>query len=225
MVVTNDLELAERVRLIRNHAEAVLSGMPKVPTDISNMLGWNYRMTEIEAVISQEQLKKLSRLNEERVERVNYLNQKLTKIKGISAPKVRAGCTHVYYVQVLHFDEDFYGVDNRTFVKAVQAEGIAPNMLWGGWIMPLYLQPLYQKKIVYGQKGCPFNCAHYDGKVDYSKGICPTAENLYEHGLIVNRLIYPPLSRHDLDDIVRIFEKVAENVKDLREKVGVESGA
>ena len=199
--------------------------MPKVPTDISNMLGWNYRMTELEAAIAQEQLKKLSRLNEERVERVDYLNQKLSKIKGISAPKVRDGCRHVYYVQVLHFDEDYYGVDNRTFVKAVQAEGISPNMLWGGWILPLYLQPLYQKKMLYGQKGCPFSCAYYGAKVDYKKGICPTAENLYEHGLIVNRLIYPPLSRGDLDDIVRIFEKVAENTKDLRDEVGANCGA
>src|SRR3989338_2651123 len=216
MVTTNNTELAHKVRLIRNHAEAVIAGMPALPDDISNMLGWNYRMTEIEAAISQEQLKKLSGLNQERIKRVNYLNQKLNKIKGISPPKVRSGCTHVYYVQVLHFDEKCYGVDNRTFVKAIQAEGISPNMLWGGWVFTLYLQPLYQKQIAYGKKGCPFTCAYYGSKVDYRKGICPTAEKLYEHDLIVNRLIYPPLSQNDLDDIVRIFEKVAENTKDLR---------
>lgn len=224
MVVTNNPELAEKVRLIRNHAEAVISGMPVLPADISNMLGWNYRMTEIEAAISQEQLKKLSGLNQERIERVKYLNRKLDKIKGISSPKVRDGCTHVYYVQVLHFDEKCYEVDNRTFVKAIQAEGIPPNMLWGGWVFPLYLQPLYQKQIAYGEKGCPFSCAYYGNKVDYRKGICPTAEKLYEHDLIVNRLIYPPLSQNDLNDIVRIFEKVAENIKDLRKQGKSDSG-
>ena len=216
MMVTNDPELAQRVRLIRNHAEAAISGMPTPPDDISNMIGWNYRMTEIEAAIAQEQLKKLDSLNKERIERVSYLNQKLSKIKGISPPKVRKGCTHVYYVQVLHFDEAYYGVDNRTFVKAIQAEGIPPNMLWGGWVVPLYLQPLYQKQIVYGEKGCPFSCAYYGKKIDYSKGICPTAERLYEQELIVSRLIYPPLSQDDLNDIVRIFEKVAENIKDVK---------
>ena len=58
IAVTNDADLAERLRLIRNHAEAVIASGRKV-NGLVNMIGWNYRMTEIEAAIAREQLKKL----------------------------------------------------------------------------------------------------------------------------------------------------------------------
>ena len=56
MVVTNNDKLAEKVRLIRNHAEAVVRG--KGVKDLANMVGYNFRMTEIEAAIARCQLKK-----------------------------------------------------------------------------------------------------------------------------------------------------------------------
>ena len=54
MVVTNDNTLADRVALIRNHAESVVGGMGI--KEIANMIGFNFRMTEIEAAIAHEQL-------------------------------------------------------------------------------------------------------------------------------------------------------------------------
>ena len=54
MIVTDDDILAERVALIRNHAESVVEGMHI--SDIANMIGFNFRMTEIEAAIAYEQL-------------------------------------------------------------------------------------------------------------------------------------------------------------------------
>lgn len=57
IVVTENDEIAERVRLIRNHAEVVVGN--KGTQNLVNMVGFNFRMTEIEAAIANEQLKKL----------------------------------------------------------------------------------------------------------------------------------------------------------------------
>ncbi|HEU4879439.1 MAG TPA: DegT/DnrJ/EryC1/StrS family aminotransferase, partial [Gemmatimonadaceae bacterium] len=65
VVVTNDDEFAERMALIRNHGEVVVKD--KGTEDIVNLVGFNYRMTEIEAAIGIEQLKKLHALHPPRV--------------------------------------------------------------------------------------------------------------------------------------------------------------
>ena len=75
VMVTNDDVLAERARLIRNHAESVVG--PKGEKNLVNMLGSNYRMTELAAAIGRAQLKKLKGLVDKRVTNVNYINKNL----------------------------------------------------------------------------------------------------------------------------------------------------
>ena len=57
-MVTNNERLAYRVKLIRNHGEAVLN--TNKAEDLSNIIGHNFRLGEIEAAIAREQLKKLN---------------------------------------------------------------------------------------------------------------------------------------------------------------------
>ena len=64
MCVTNNDKYAERLRLIRNHGESSVADA-KI-NDISNIIGFNFRMGEIEAAIGIEQLKKLSQIVKER---------------------------------------------------------------------------------------------------------------------------------------------------------------
>ena len=89
IVVTDDDVLAEKVCLIRNHAEAVVE--TKGVSDLTNMLGFNYRMTEIEAAIAKCQLKKLPGLLKSRRGNCEYLSEKLAQIPAISPPVVREG--------------------------------------------------------------------------------------------------------------------------------------
>ena len=79
---------------------------------------------------------------------------------------------------------------------------------------PLYLQPLYQQRIVFGSEGCPFTCQHYTGNVDYSKGICPNAEALGTQ-VFSTEVVRPPMTFADMDEIVRAFQKVIDNVEQL----------
>lgn len=213
VVVTNDDRLAERVRLIRNHAEAVVR--EKGEKDIVNMVGFNFRMTELEAAVNQCQLKKLSRFVRTRVANCEYLSRQLRNIPALILPKVRPYASHVYYMQPFRWNSEAAGFDRHTFVEAVRAE-LAPTQknedfgvrIWEGYCKPLYLLPMYQKKIAIGTKGYPFLGPQYTGSVDYSKGICPVAEQMYEKELFTSDLMTPGFTTRDLDDVVMAFQKV-----------------
>lgn len=211
IAVTNDADLAEKLRLIRNHAEAVIASGRTVK-NLVNMIGWNYRMNEIEAAIARQQLKKLDRFNESRLKLVHYLNNRLSGIKGISIPAVRNGSTHVYYRYALKLDIDKIGVKAPLFVKALNKEGMD---FYVSYMKPLYLQPLYQNQIGYGDRGCPFKCSFYEGQVNYQKGICPNSE-LLEDIVISTEIVRPPQTFEDMDEIEMAIKKVMDNLQQLK---------
>lgn len=219
-IATDDDGLAIRLRLIRNHAEAVVEAAGV--TNLVNMIGFNYRMTEIEATLACCQLRRLPMLLKERQENCDYLNGLLGEIPSIQATSVRPGTTHAYYVHPLKFDENIAGVGRDRFIEAVKAELPATELREGegvgigtGYVKPLYLQPIYQQKTAYGSKGCPFSAPWYDGEVRYTKGLCPVTERLHERDLVTHELMRPPMTREDLDDVVAAFWKVWENRHEL----------
>jgi len=209
IVVTNDDKLAEKVRLIRNHAEAVVED--KKVTELANMIGFNFRMTEIEAAIVRSQLHKLKKLLRERQENSDYFTRHISDIPVLKVPKVRPGCTHVYYAYPMKFNEDIASISRKRFVEAVSAELVPVKsglIMSLGYAKPLYLQPMYQKKIAYGSSGCPVKKPWYDGNVNYNKGICPVAESMYEKELFSHELIKPSMTKKDIDDVIEAFHKV-----------------
>jgi dTDP-4-amino-4,6-dideoxygalactose transaminase len=222
VIVTNDDETAEKLRLIRNHAEAVIEG--KGYSTLVNMLGFNYRMTELEASIARIQLKKLLPLIDKRIKNVQYFEQQLKKIPCIEAAKVRERSKHVFYVHLLKYKIEEIGIHRNTFVEAVKAE-LTPIesresegvKIGAGYVKPLYLQPLYQNRIAYGNNGCPWKCN--DGSVSYERGTCPVAERMYNDILITHEMIYPALHESDMDDVISAFEKVWVNRKELKKDV------
>jgi dTDP-4-amino-4,6-dideoxygalactose transaminase len=210
VVVTDDDNLADRLQLIRNHAEVVVKD--KGVENIVNMLGFNYRMTEIEAAIGSEQLKKLERLLVPRVEAANYLTERLSGLPGLTPPLTRPGIRHSYYAYALRYDERQTGIPRNKFVAALKAEGIPMSQ---GYVEPIYLQPLYQRRTVYGTSGCPFTCSFNKSDVSYEKGICPVAERMHYEELMAADLCHANVTRHDLDDVVAAFQKVLEHAKEM----------
>ena len=208
IAVTSNDDLARRMELIRNHGEN-LAHLPEYgASNFVNTLGLNFRMTELEAAVAHEQLKKLTALNQYRIDLVGYLNEQLVKFPGLTVPTVRPGSTHVYYMHALKFDEAKAGFGRRQFTEAMQAEGVP----WrGGYVRPLYLEATYQRQIAIGPSGFPFVGPHYRGQVSYAAGLCPVAERLFDRETVINALVYPPLSRADMDDIVSAVDKVYEN--------------
>jgi perosamine synthetase len=216
IITTNNPKLAERIQLIRNHGENVVEA--KGVTDLTNMIGYNYRMTEIEAAIGIEQLKKLPGLLQERLQNAEFLHAQLGSVKGLSSqPWLGDGSLHTFYVQTLRYNERAMGVHRDKFVLALKAElpsavlrETAP-LVGGGYVKPLYLQPIYQQKA--GK--CSFNCSHYTGDVKYDKGLCPVAERMHFTELITHEYMRPGMAKTDLDDVVRAFEKVSNAVHEL----------
>jgi perosamine synthetase len=211
VVVTDDDRLAERVQLIRNHGEMVVGD--KGVTDLVNMVGYNYRMTEIEAAIGSEQLRKLEELVVPRIEAADYLSEHLSKIPGIQTPVVRPGIRHDYYLYAIRYDESKVGLPRRRFVEALVAEGIP---MVEGYTAPLYYAPLYQQRIAFGRHGFPFTYEGYKGSVSYERGICPVAERMWEKELMVTNVCRAGVTQQDLMDVVLAFEKVAGNLSELR---------
>lgn len=221
VIVTNDDTLADRMRLIRNHAEAVVGGMGV--DNIANMVGYNFRFTEIQAAIGRVQLKKLPALLEERIKNCDYLAQELGKIPGLTAPRTREGAKHVYYLQAFLYDEKKVGVSRTVFLEAVKAELPLTELkesegvkVGGGYVKPLYLLPLFQKKIAFGGFGFPFTIGDKVSSVSYEKGLCPVVEELHERTLFTHDFMRPPMTREDLDDVVETFKKVYENRHELK---------
>lgn len=221
VVTTNDERLAERVALIRNHAEAVVEA--KGTVDLVNMIGFNFRLGEIEAAIGRIQLAKSAELVRVRRDNVGYLEKALADLAGLGMPKVAPGATHAYYVHALRFDRRETGVSRDLVVRALKAElphtrlrETEGTLIGQGYIKPLYLQPLYQKMIGYGNLQCPFKCPHYTGSPDYSRGSCPDAEQAHFETLISHELMRPGMTRADLDDVAAAFTKIWNALPELR---------
>lgn len=220
VIVTNNSTLAERLRLIRNHAESVVEGQGV--TDLTNMVGFNFRLSEIAAAIGRIQLAKLKPLLDARLANSEYLAKRIT-LPGIRAAQTRPGCSHVYYQQPLLYDEKVIGVNRNKFVAALKAELPATKLreaegplLSVGYVKPLYLLPLFQKQIAIGQDGYPFKSSHYHGRANYAKGLCPVAERLHEKELILHEFMRPGMTRQDLDDVIAAFSKVYQHREELK---------
>jgi dTDP-4-amino-4,6-dideoxygalactose transaminase len=216
ILTTNNEQIAERIYLIRNHGENIVE--PKGVQDVFNTHGFNFRMTEIEAAIGIEQLKKLPTLLQVRLENAEFFSNELRNINGITSPFIELDNKHVFYLHALKFDKHIIGIDRNSFVEAVKAE--IPSailredtpLIGSGYVRPLYLQPLYQQRATH----CSFNCEKYRGHVNYDKGICPVAEKLHYEELITHEYIRPGMNKEDMMDVINAIEKVSKNIDELK---------
>jgi perosamine synthetase len=204
LCVTNDSDLAYRLQLIRNHGEAVVASAGY--EDITNIVGFNYRMTELQAAVAHAQLGKLDRLNAARLELVERLSRGLSEFDCLVTPPGRDGCVSTYYVYPLRYlDDRLGGLRRGELVAAVNAEGIRFQQ---GYVAPLYTQPLYQQRRAF-KHGYPWTAPeNADSEPDYSPGACPNAETLHGSQMIINEHVRPPHGAADVDDIVAAVGKV-----------------
>jgi perosamine synthetase len=217
MLVTNDDQVALRCQLIRNHGENMVEVQPI--EDLTNILGSNYRLTELQAAIGIAQLDRLGGYLAHRQRLASYFGKQLAAIPGLTQAKVAEGAEHAYYLYPVKYDASVTGISRKAFVEAVNAE-LPQAKVWEqtgfieGYIKPLYLAPLYQKKIAMGRTGFPWN-SNAGVEYNYTNGICPVAERMYSHGLIYTPLIREPLTEADIDDFVAAIRKVITNREEL----------
>lgn len=216
MITTNDSELAFKCRLIMNHAEAVLNEIEdRKETHFSSlseeehnsMLGFNLRMTEIQAGILLCQLKKLDSILYHRREMSKFFNRELFSfILGIFPARVRKNCTHSYYVQPFLWDESKLGISRDTFIDAVKAE-LSPESGREKEGVPIgcgYIKPLYR-----------FPCFKSFLGSSYPRNGLFNVERLWKKELFLHRFCGLDLSRKDADQVIEAFYKVWKNRREL----------
>lgn len=211
ILVTDDDDIANKLRLIRNHAEAVVGDIEM--NSLANMIGYNFRLGEIECAIGIEQLDKLAHLVEDRQRVAQRLNEGLANLRGLRTPVVKPGCTHSYYVYGLVLDVDALGISRKRIADALIAEGIT-GMAIG--YQNVHLLPMYQQKMAYGANGFPWTSDICKRDVDYSKGICPVAERLHDETFLGMAMCLYDLTDEDVDLIVAAFVKVWDNLALLK---------
>ena len=211
IAVTDNAEYAEKMRLIRNHGEAVVEA--KGETDITNCLGFNFRLGEIEAAIGRVQLGKLPSVVERRFHAGKNLSMTLDKLPGIRLPLFDKQISHAFYIFAIGLDLEVIGVSRDTVVAALQAEGVP--WVYGGY-QNIHLQPMYQKKIAYGRDGFPWNLHPEEKHPRYGKGICPIAEKLHDKEVICLQICQHDYDSRQTELVGETFLKVWKNLEELR---------
>ena len=179
-VTTNDPALYEKLSLYRAHEK-----QPDGPWYYEQVaLGYNYRMTDIQAALLISQLDKLDRFIQRRKEIVARYNEAFRKIPQLIVQEEIPESDTARHLYIIRIRTGSLTIDRKGFFDALDAENIRCNVHY----IPVYYFPWYQK-------------------LGYRKGLCPKAEKLYE-GILTLPLHYN-LTDGDVDDVIRAVEKIA----------------
>jgi perosamine synthetase len=172
MVTTDDAGIAEKVGTLRQHGAA-----HRYHHDV---LGYNFRLTDIAAAIGRAQLAKLDRWNERRRRNASILDEGLAGTPGVVTPRERTGYRHVYHQYTVLIEGDRDGFRNR-----LRELGVGSAIHYE---VPVHRQPLY-------------------AGLGYGSVSMPAAERAAAH--VLSLPVHPALTDHDLDRIVEAVRKVA----------------
>ena len=203
ILVTNDDRHARRLALIRHHAEAVVQG--EQPAALANMLGYDFRLGEIEAAMASVQLGKLASRVAARQRAAAQLGAGLAGLPGLHTPRLAVGNTHAYCVYGLRVDTPALALPRARLLEALRAEGVPA--LSGGY-QNLHRLPMFRHQIAHGSHGFPWSSAHCSQSIHYGPGLCPVAEQLHTQtfiGLALGQLAHGP---EQIGLIVAAFRKV-----------------
>lgn len=188
-VLTNDEKLYERLSLFRAHGitrdPALMSREPDGPWYYEQVdLGYNYRMTDIQAGLLISQLNKLEMFRARRREIVKKYDEAFSKLPQVIVQEEIPESDTTRHLYILRIDPDRLTIDRKQFFEALGAENVCCNVHY----IPVYYFPHYQK-------------------LGYQKGLCPKAEKLYEE--IISLPLYYGMSDQDVDDVIAAVEKIA----------------
>ena len=127
MVVTNDSELAERIRLLREYGWA--------ERYVSHISGWNSRLDEIHAAVLRVMLRHLDEDTTRRSRLAKSYDEAL-RDAGLEVPRVREGTTHVYHLYVVRSQRRELLLE---FLKEKEVGALVH------YPVPVHLQPAYRE--------------------------------------------------------------------------------
>ena len=125
MVTTNDAEIADRVKLLRAHGSHVRY--------YHEVLGYNYRMTDLHAAVGLAQIRKLPDFNERRRQNAEFLNAHITRAITPDQPEGYQHVWHQYTIRVTHMNRD-------EALEKLKAAGVGTGVFYP---VPVYRQKVY----------------------------------------------------------------------------------
>ena len=191
---TDDGDLALRLKLIRNHGENLVEHYDASGTQ--DLVGFNYRLTELSAAVGVAQLQRAAEIVDEREALGHRLSAGVGGLPGLTPPQARAGCRHTFYAWPLRYDADKVGVPRGPFLQAMAAEGVPLN---GGYVAPLYRLPVFKAR---NSRNGPNEC--------------PVTERMYKSEEVGFGICAFELSDTLIDHIAAAFHKVYENRASLK---------
>jgi len=181
-VLTDDDALAERLARLRSHGEGPIEG-ERLYYHLE--LGYNYRLSAVQAAVGRIQLGHLDEYLEARRRNAAYLTERLRALPEVQPPVVLEGCVHSYYRYICKLRTDLVTVPTDQFQTAVAVEGVP---CFRPYPTPLHQQPVFRN-------------------AGYGQVSCPNAETVL--GQLFALQVHPTVQQRDLDDMVAAVEKVA----------------
>ena len=188
-VLTNDETLYKRLLLYRSHG---------ITRDVSLMehepdgawyyeqvdLGYNYRMTDIQAALIISQLDKLPMFSKRRKEIVQRYNEAFSKLPQLFVQKEIPESDTTRHLYILRIIPEKLTIDRKQFFDALAAENVCCNVHY----IPAYYFPYYEK-------------------MGYQRGLCPNAEKLYNE--IISLPLYYAMTDEDVESVIEAVTKIA----------------
>jgi UDP-4-amino-4,6-dideoxy-N-acetyl-beta-L-altrosamine transaminase len=188
-VLTNNEELYRKLLLYRAHGitrdETQMKHEPDGPWYYEQIaLGYNYRMTDMQAALIISQLDKLSIFRQRRKEIVARYNEAFSKLPGIFVQREIPESDTTRHLYILRLVPEKLKINRRQFFDALAAENVCCNVHY----IPVYYFPYYEE-------------------LGYRRGLCPNAEKLYEE--IISLPLYYAMSDEDVDSVIQAVTKIA----------------
>jgi dTDP-4-amino-4,6-dideoxygalactose transaminase len=174
MLVTDNKLIADHARLLREH------GMTRSALDREKAASWyydvidigyNYRLSEAQAALGISQLKRVTEINQNRINAANYYTERLEKTRGIIAPYQASERNHVFHLYVVKVVEKKFGLDREKLFSLLTKNGIGLSVHY----TPLHLMTFYKNNF------------------KYKLGDFPVAERLYKE--ILSLPIFPTITK------------------------------
>lgn len=183
MIVTNNRTYYEKLRLFRGHGITQTAYAKEQGDWYYEMtdLGYNYRMTDIQAALGMSQMNRLDEFIEKRQELAHLYTEKINQLTTLSAPKQLANTQSGWHLYSAQLDETVLGKTRKEVFEDLRNANIGVHVHY----IPVYWHPYYQE-------------------LGYKKGICPKAEQWYERALTLP--LHPQMNEADVDFVLSYFK-------------------
>ncbi|WP_198941931.1 UDP-4-amino-4,6-dideoxy-N-acetyl-beta-L-altrosamine transaminase [Anaerovibrio sp. JC8] len=187
-ITTNSEELYKRLILFRTHgitrSQELMDKTSEGGWYYQQVeLGYNYRMTDIQAALLSSQLDKLEMFGKRRKELVKRYDEVFSEMPEIVVQSEITESDTIRHLYIIQLNLDLLKCTRREVFEALQAEGVGVNVHY----IPVYSFPYYQK-------------------LGYKMGECPNAEKLYER--IISIPLYYSLTDDEQSMVIKAVKKV-----------------